>query len=294
MFTLNCFGRSYRLFLSRCIAELLLILIGRTEELLISLGLVKRAGVMVPDFFIVGAQKSGTTSLFSWLDQLPDFKLAKRKVSNKSELSKESQFFSNPMIRLKGLRWYSSLFLPGVIKGDKTPEYLFRKASLREISRHCPGARIIVMLRNPVDRAFSAYGHYKRMLPLSRNWDWLLPRAGFSENILAELSTGFRLGFLARGRYAEQLENVYALFPEKQVKVLIFENFITDPSRSFADIVSFLGGTSIEWELSYTPVNVGKYRSQMDAETRRVLADYYRPYNERLFEMIGFRINEWD
>ena len=100
------------------------------------------------------------------------------------------------------------------------------------------------MLRNPVDRAYSAFKHYKRSYPRSRNWDWVLPEGSFEDNLRAEEFTRFPLGFLYRGRYAEQLECVFRFFPREQVKIIIFERLVADPAAYMEDIVRFLGGAT--------------------------------------------------
>jgi len=268
-------------------------LIGRVEDLGLWLRPDRKAGIILPDFFIVGAQKSGTTSLAVWLGQIPGFRIARMAVPYKNWERREIQFFNNPRVRIRGLRWYSSRFEPDLINGDKTAEYFNRRTALREMRRYAPDARIVLMLRNPVDRAYSAYQHYCRKFPRSRTWDWLLPKESFEENLRAELLTSFQLGFLARGRYSVYLEDLFRLYPPERVKIVIFERFIAHPEAETAAIVEFLGGSPLRDELDYTPANVGEYGSRMDPETRRTLKEYYQPFNEELFRILGFRIDEW-
>jgi len=248
----------------------------------------------LPDFLIIGAQKSGTSSLAHWLSQKTDLNLSMIQVPWKRGLSPETHFFSDPMVRIKGLRWYSGLFSPGRINGEKTPEYLPRRTSLREIRQRCPEAKIIVMLRNPVSRAFSAYQHYLEDLPRSRDWDWLLPGHSFEANLWAEELTGFTMGLLARGRYAEQLEYLFSLFPKDQVKILVLERFRDDPRGSLKDLLAFLGGKPNDHDFEFLHRNRGSYTSQLAEDTRRKLEDYYRPFNQRLFNLLGYSIPEWE
>ena len=287
---MRCFKLSFR----RLLSESFLVLIRQLEELKFKLMPGSGQQILLPDFFIVGAQKSGTTSLAAWLNQLPGFHLARMKIPYKKRLRWEIQFFNDPMVRARGLAWYSSKFVPGLLNGDKTPEYLFRQSALREIKRVCPEAKIILMLRNPVDRAYSAYKHYRRRYPRTRNWDWLLPERSFEDNIKAEEYAGFSIGLLARGRYAEQLEYLYRIFSKDQVKVIIFERFVTDPAAHLEEIAGFLGCPAGNGEVNYKPVNVGGYSSTMDEDTRRALIGYYRACNERLFNLLGYRIEEWN
>ncbi len=294
LYRTRCRLRSFKLSSMRLISEFSLVVIRRIEGLRFRYNPDRLKGIILPDFFIAGAQKSGTTSLSSWLSQLPEFWTARMKVSYKERLRLEIQFFNDPMVRMKGLEWYSSRFVPGRINGEKNPEYLSRPSSLKEIYLYCPRARIIIVLRNPVDRAFSAYKHYTRSYPRSRNWDWLLPGRSFEDNLQAEEFTGYPLGFLYRGRYADQLESIFRFFPREQVKIVIFERFVADPAAYMEDIVSFLGGLPVNNRVCFTPLNVGKYESGMDEATRRALKEYYSHFNEELFEILGYRIDEWN
>lgn len=286
--------RSALVVLRRLLGDAALILAGIAEDRYLKFRPALRENLVGPDFFIAGAQKSGTTSLVDWLNQVSGFRVALMKVPYKGKLRREVQFFNNPAVRIRGLRWYTSRFRIGHINGEKTPEYLYRRTSLREIHRFFPRSKMVIILRNPVDRAFSAYSHYRRTYPRSRNWDWLLPNESFNDNLMAEFRAGSHLGFLARGRYCEQLEYMYRLFPEENVKIVVFERFIADPAGVFQEIVRFLGGGDMPENIDFTAINVGKYTSRMESETRRWLYSYYRPFNERLFQLIGYRISEWD
>ena len=250
--------------------------------------------LLLPDFLIVGVQKSGTSSLASWLIKIPGIHFSRNGRQSIGKLGLEMHFFSNPAMRLKGLKWYSDRFSPGKVNGEKTPEYLPRRTSMREIRRCCPGAKIVVILRNPVSRAFSAYQDYNSDVPRSRNWDWLLPGKSFEANLWAEEFTRFPMGLLARGRYAEQLEFLLRLFPENQVKVLVLERFLKDPPGHMKELVSFLGGNPDSVDPVFPHFNRGSYSSQLNPDTRRRLAEYYRPHNEKLFKMLGYRIPEWE
>ena len=286
--------RYAKLMAGRRFCGLFIKMAGRFEELASGWLPGYKGDFFLPDFFVVGAQKSGTSSLTFWLNQLPEFNLAMMRVKWKKDPRSEIQFFSDPAIRLKRLKWYSEKFIPGKINGEKTPEYLPRKSALEEIHRFCPGAKIIVMLRNPVTRAFSGYQHYYRKVPRSHNWDWMLPGRSFEENLQAEEHTGFPIGILGRGRYAEQLDCLLSIFPKEQVKIIVFERCMKQPAEHLMETVCFLGGSPDNLDVSFTHSNKGVYSSEFKEETRRKLEDYYRPHNERLFKLLGFRIDEWD
>ena len=290
----KCLFRGVLIRLRRLAGDFFLACIGVSEYLYLKLRPSLWNEIVAPDFFIAGAQKSGTTSLVDWLNQLSKFRVGVIKVSYKKKLRREIQFFNNPAVRIRGLRWYTSRFMHGYINGEKSPEYIYRRAALREIRRFFPRSKLVVILRNPVDRAFSAYSHYMRGYPRSHYWDWLLPGESFSANLRAEFRTGISFGFLARGRYSEQLEYLYRLFPRGNVKIIVFERLTADPVGSLQEIVDFLGGGEIKSGIDLTAVNVGRYTSRMDDPTRLWLNEYFRPFNERLFDLLGYRISEWE
>ncbi len=110
----------------------------------------------LPDFLIIGAQKSGTTSLYSYLARHPNILPAYGK--------KEVHFWDIPKNYKKGLLWYRAHFPlikelqdAAVITGEKTPNYLEDPETIRKIKEDCPAAKIIILLRNPVERTISNY-----------------------------------------------------------------------------------------------------------------------------------------
>lgn len=107
-----------------------------------------------PDLLIVGAQKAGTTALFNYLDARPGFVGAQRK---------ELRFFNRDERYARGVEWYEQFFdarRPGV-KFEATPEYLYHPAVPERIHAHYPDVRIVMLLREPVARAYSAWNMYR-------------------------------------------------------------------------------------------------------------------------------------
>ena len=108
----------------------------------------------LPRFLIIGAKRCGTTSTYSYLVQHPRIMAAWRK---------EVHFFDNARKYPRGEPWYRAHFpraRPGLISGEATPEYMFRPDATARMARHVPGARLIALLRNPVDRTVSQY-HFR-------------------------------------------------------------------------------------------------------------------------------------
>ena len=180
----------------------------------------------LPDFAIIGAMKSGTSSIRAALDEHPE-----------SFCARETHFFCENFER--GTDWYLERFATaGDVRriGEKTADYLYHRDALDRMAQMLPGAQMIVMLRDPVDRAYSNYWHERR---LDRE------KLSFRDAVAAEperLANGQRhFAYLDMSRYLQQIERLCTLYPRGSVKVIIFEDFSEAPADSFSDVCRFLG-----------------------------------------------------
>lgn len=234
-----------------------------------------------PTFVIIGTQKGGTTSLYRYLDKHDDVTMSTRK---------EVHFFD--FFSFKGSNWYLAHFpLRGEAgqTGEASPSYLFHPEAPKRIHAAFPDIKIIALLRNPVDRAYSHYQmEYRRGNdPLS-----------FEEAIAQEPerlrdsdpdSAGGnwrRYSYLSRGMYVEQLARWLELFPREQFLLIKSEEFFREPGRLFDQVLRFL-------ELPSRPLP--RYRSYkshgyapMRPETKARRAHYYEPYNRQLYDLLGW------
>ncbi|HBO11425.1 MAG TPA: hypothetical protein DD491_01445 [Halieaceae bacterium] len=258
---------------------------------------LREPGVL-PDFLIIGAMKSGTSTLFAMLCQHPGVL---------RPVTKELQYFSNPRNYRRGELWYRGCFPPPSVveaseralgyrplTGEATPamslpEYAERAARL------LPEARLVVTLRNPVDRAYSHYQHMAlAAIPDRRAFEHAL------EQEVALLEQGLQVthdsprslrrrlhnyGYLNRGHYVEHLSNWLRHYPRERVLILNFDAWKSDARVAAARVAGFLGLPAHDYEA--IRANEGAYRKPMAAATRDWLTEYYRPYNRRLFEMLG-------
>jgi hypothetical protein len=264
---------------------------------------------LLPDFIVIGVQRGGTTSFYRYLTENPCIAPA---------AVKEMHFFD---LRFKnGVHWYRAhfpLFLHkeyaermrghNLITGEATPAYLFYPLVPERVARILPRVKLIVMLRNPVDRAYSHYwlqvrvGHESlsfeeavRREPERLREEWEnVSEAGSQHG--DDLRHYFRLlgrySYLSRGLYVDQLQGWGALFPKEQMLILCSEDFYADPAASLQQVCAFLNVPN--WELNeYKRYRGGKY-PRMNPATREWLIDYYRPHNERLYEYLDMRF-DWD
>jgi hypothetical protein len=241
----------------------------------------------LPDFLIVGAQKAGTTSLHQYLCAHP-------RVA--PSLTKEVHYFDLGYDR--GESWYRAHFDPprrgDEVTGESSPYYLFHPLAPARAAADLPEARIIVLLRNPIDRAFSHHNHElsvgRETLPfedaLAREAERL---AGEEERILADpryLSAAHqRHSYLRRGFYAEQLERWFGRYDRDRFLVLSAEDLFAAPAEVVATTQRFLGLEPVVPD-DLTPRNARSY-DPLPAPTRARLRAEFAPRNERLYELVG-------
>jgi hypothetical protein len=237
-----------------------------------------------PDFLIIGAAKCGTTSLYNYLIEHPD-------VAGAS--AKELRFFDAKFHR--GWAWYLAQFPErgkAQIVGESSPNYLFDPSVPARVKATLPNAKLIVLLRNPVDRAFSQYTFRGRRLET----------ASFIDEMLADIarwrSTGMAVAkvegspsYFARGIYADQLERWFAHFQPDQFHIIRSEDLFTEPEPVFRSVLEFLG-LHVWRPENFRAFNAGTYAG-MEQETRQLLARIYAPHNRRLESLLG-RDFGWD
>ena len=201
----------------------------------------------LPNFLIIGAMKSGTTSLYNYFKQHPEIYMSP---------IKEPRFFALEMepkppgpvrkpekgfSEVRDLQTYESLF-DGITTekayGEASPLYIYHPTAPERIHHHIPNVKIIAILRNPTERAFS---HYLHICRIGKE-----PITNFSEAIAAEpqrLQDNWNTlwHYRRRGQYGEQLQRYFSLFDRSQIRVYLNEDLKTNPQAVFKDAFQFLG-----------------------------------------------------
>ncbi|MEO0536510.1 MAG: sulfotransferase domain-containing protein [Cyanobacteria bacterium P01_A01_bin.123] len=255
---------------------------------------------VLPDFIIVGAQKSGTTSLFKYLSQHP-------KILHSSP--KEILYFdggTNPKIDNyeKGLNWYRSHFplrfqmKEGYVTGEASPLYLFNSKVPGRISKVLPDVKILVLLRNPVDRAISHYFHQVRIgketLPIM---EAMTAEASRLEKALkagnSRDDSFIRYSYKTRGYYKEQLARYFNYFPRKQILILKSEDLFGKVTTILEQVFCFLGLDKDVLIKDLQPRNtlncnkeLMKQREEIAPEIYRFLEEHFLPYNLKLYDFL--------
>lgn len=251
----------------------------------------------LPDYLIIGTQRGGTTSLYNYLVQHPQvYPLF---------FKKGIHFFDTHYSR--GFAWYRSHF-PTVmyrqyvkkargydlLAGEGSPYYIFHPHAPLRIAERLPHVKLIAMLRDPVERAFSHYQHEVargfETLPFEEAIEREPERMdGELERMKADPSyysfSHQHHTYLARGLYVEQLQVWHSLFPREQMLILKSEDFFSDTDDVFKQVLRFLGLPG--WSLpSYARHNARRYAG-LNEQTRRRLAAYFTEPNRRLYEYLG-------
>jgi hypothetical protein len=249
----------------------------------------------LPDFVILGAQRAGTTSLYNYLSRHPSVLPAARK---------EVHYFDVNYSR--GEEWYRAMFprqramlaragRPRLLTGEASPYYLFHPLAPERAARLVPQARLIVLLRDPVERAWSHYRHEvtagRESLSFTAALDAEEQRlsgaaAAIRDDIGGELAANHRyFSYVARGRYAEQIRTWLTHFPRESFVFLDSAVLFANPRETWQLTASFLG-IDPEPAPSFTVHNAGG-DVPLPAWERARLRDVFTASDRDLENVVG-------
>jgi hypothetical protein len=189
----------------------------------------------MPNFLIIGAMKSGTTALYYYLEQHPEIYMSPVKEPNFFS----SQEQENAADAVTNIGTYQHLFRGGSGKkalGEASHSYLYEPRAAAEIKRYVPEAKLIAILRNPIDRAYSHFLHMVRtgMEPLDD-----FAQALREEEVRIHKERTFQ-DYIGRGLYYQQLKRYFGTFPQEQVRVYLYEDLSGAPISTVQDAFRFL------------------------------------------------------
>jgi hypothetical protein len=196
-----------------------------------------------PDFFIVGAPRCGTSSLYTYLKQHPDIYMPERK---------ELRFFSSDLRQREGgfqhirtVEEYLSYFdgAQGQKRiGEASPVYMISTTAAREIHEFNPEAKIIIMLRSPIDVMYSWWSHLRFLGHERLSFEGALA-AEEERRLQPESDSAFAVESLLyryRARFSERVERFFDAFGREQVYIIIFDDFEADTAKAYRDVLTFL------------------------------------------------------
>ena len=244
----------------------------------------------VVQFIIVGAQKAGTMAAVKNLNKHPQIFCVN-----------EPHYFDLAW-NSKDTAWYVSQFKASSkpIKGEKTPELIYVDDCPGRIREVCPHAKFILFIREPIARAFSSW---------NMNWNKNRETASFDECIernMGQLEEHRSYGtaefhYLQRGFYIDQIRRFQQVFPpdpdndKSSLLVVVAERIRNHPVEEYSRIFRFLGADP-SFSFEAEDEHMGSYCSSraIGARVLQTLRTVYRPYNEQLYDFLGYRIDEWE
>lgn len=275
---------------------------------------------MLPNFLIIGSQKSGTTSLYYVLRQHPQIFMPERKEVNYFFLQSEYD---------RGFKAYLEHFeaagpdTPAV--GEASPGYICHPLAPLRIKRFLPDTKLILTVRHPVERAYSQYWDNRRSLSESHTFEQVV------ENALEVTYHPNRLGYFSRGTYIQYINRFLEHFIRDQLLVLLFDDLKANPQGFFQTVFNFLGvdpdfstpamtesfNPAAVWRnplyrwffkkphrdewlpvkfrrLTYFGKRIPWQYPPMNPDTRQRLLDFYRPWNRQLAAFLGRDLPGWD
>jgi hypothetical protein len=269
-----------------------------TRSVLIHSGLPTYWARMLPGFLIVGAQRCGTTSLTRTLSRHP--------AVFSPVVQGEVHYFDISYQR--GIAWYRSHFpllararraargaAAPPVTFESSPYYMFHPLAPERINRDLPGVKVLVLLRDPVERTYSAHTHeselgfetepYERALELESS-----RLEGEAERIMADPTyyshSHQHHAYRTRGQYIEQIERMEQIFGRERMHVVDSGDFFMDPEPVYRGVLEFLrlpGDSRAEFKRQ----NARPRSSPMPESVRDELDRHYRPYDDRLAAWLG-------
>jgi hypothetical protein len=260
---------------------------------------------------VIGAAKSGTTSLYGALVDHPFVMPCTTREASFGN-TKEVHFFDYTFYR--GQDWYRSHFPlererrefeaehgRPFLTGEASPSYISSYWAPGRIRKLLPDVRLIAVLRNPVDRAYSQFQMSRRqgIEPLERFEEATAAEEERLRPEVARLSADPRYNspdygrwsYLARSRYAEQLERWLELFPREQFLFLKAEDLLAESTATIDAVYEFLGLPAHRLGKPMR-LHTGEYAA-MAPDVRAQMVEYFRPHNERLYDLLGIDLG-WE
>ena len=249
---------------------------------------------LLPNFIIFGSSRSGTRSLTKYLNQHPSIKMASRK---------EVHFFNKTDNFNQGPNWYKSFFPTTTTKklfeskkntklicGEATPDYIYNPKVPERILKLIPKIKLIAVLRNPIDRAYSHYHHMVRSNREELSFEDAIRIE--PERIASDIKNNkfdgknyFHYSYLRRGIYHSQLKTWMNVFDKNQFLILESKQLENNLEKTLDAVFKFLGIPKFEI-LDAGKINVGNY-PDMKPKTRKFLEEYFKPHNEELEKFLN-------
>ncbi|MFX1392248.1 MAG: sulfotransferase domain-containing protein [Promethearchaeota archaeon] len=274
---------------------------------------------ILPDFLIIGAPRCGTTSLYQYLIQHPSIFPAYRKeikyfiriysktnsrnrIVDKKDLVL-SQIYYNLRINdykayftfLITKYFYKYILRRKFITGEASSIYMFHPNVPNRVFYMLPSIKLIILLRNPIDRVYSDYHFLKNYGNINRDkfpsFEEVIKKEEKKLRKKSKISNRLHNIILERGRYLPYIKNWLRYFPKEQILIIKSEDLFENPHKIINEVFKFLDLPMFQSN-EYKKYNVGRYK-MMEEETRKWLINYYKPNNYQLYKFLGRNFG-WD
>jgi len=259
-------------------------------------------------FLIIGAQKSGTTAAFDYLK--------KNTFLNPSK-EKEVHFFNSELDCKHDINYYHTFFdlkKTGILF-EGSAGYLVNEFAHEKIFKYNSKIKMLALLRNPIDRAYSCWNMYRTYYTSNHEWfkNWMLKVApvkylqykkrelklinSFYDYVIEEINAinnGDLIegSILVHGYYAQQLKKYYTCFSREQILLIESSEFKQNTKKCLNSIEDFLNIPRHNWDMeTLSPIFTGSYKNGLDERSRKYLLNYYNPYNEELYLLLNKKFN---
>jgi Sulfotransferase domain len=247
----------------------------------------KRPKVDQLDFILAGAQKSGTTALHYFLSKHPEITMGDRQEMHFFD---NEEIFSAP-VDYELLHQHFPPVSASTVAGECTPIYMYWKPAIERIWKYNPRIKLLIILRNPADRAFAHWNmqRFKGREPLE-----FLDAVREEKNRAKEAAPLQlrRYSYIDRGFYANQLERVFKFFPKEQVKIIKFEEFQDKKSKTLDAIFRFLRVEAVVSSRDKDR-NIVPYEREMTTEERKHLYKIFAEDIARIEQLLGWSCSDW-
>jgi hypothetical protein len=239
------------------------------------------------DFLIVGVQKAGTTALETYMREHADISMAQQKEVH--FFDDEDQFNAN--VDYSNYHKNFPYFNSEQLLGEATPIYIYWSDSLRRIWEYNKQMKIIVILRNPITRAYSHWNMERDRGAESRTFCEAIMQE--KERVREALPLQHRVySYVDRGYYTEQLRRVYRFFSKEQVLVLKHEELEDNINTTLSKVSSFLGITSFKEE-KYRAIHKREYKSSLNKKDFDYLKDIFFYEIKQLEKDLDWDCSKW-
>jgi hypothetical protein len=239
------------------------------------------------DFILAGAQKSGTTALHSFLTRHPAITMGDQQEIHFFD---DEEIFSGP-VDYELLHKHYQPVHPSTITGECTPIYISWKPAVERIWKYNPKIKLLIILRNPVERAFA---HWNMQRFKGREALDFLDAVKEEKNRATETAPlqSRRFSYVDRGFYSSQLERVFKFFPREQVKIIKFEEFRNKRSETLNSIFRFLGMRLVRLRRNKDR-NIVPYEREMTFDERKQLYGIFAEDIVKLEQLLGWDCSDW-